>query len=539
MQRLRQVVRIWAIWSILAIVMTPALAAPSAEYVIDARSGEVLYQQNADTKLHPASLTKMMTLYVVFDAISRGELSLDTKVTVSKNAASKPPSKLYLKAGQQIELKYLIRAAAIKSANDAAATMAEAVSGSEAAFGARMTRTARALGMNNTTLKNPHGLDASGHLSTAHDMTTLGRALFYHFPEYYSLFSRRSETVNGHQIVNTNRRLLDSYAGADGIKTGYTNDAGFNLVASAQRGKVRIIATKFGGTSGAARNARVAQLLDIGFQKAKNRVATRAPRRPDLSGEPPIRIASAQIAASAKTKVEVAPVVPDVVAAAPAAPSPAKIGGTRLAVATSARPAQRPGTRATLPDTPLIAGLQESIEKSLSEVAVARAASTAALPAPVVIASARPTPIPRPRSETAAAAPLAVETPVKATSALATPASPPPQPRPGGITFSSSDASATKTASIKPASVVVPRLSTSDSKNWGITVGTFNTRYDAERALLKSALVEIETLDSADRKVVQRPKGYSADFEGMDQRSAELACQRLISRNQNCTTLAP
>lgn len=154
-------------------------AAPYAAMVMDARTGEVLHSRNADTRLHPASLTKMMTLYVAFEAIRLGEISLDTSVRISRFAASEPPSKLGLRSGQKIKLRYLIRAAAVKSANDAATAIGEAISGSEAAFAKRMTRTARALGMTNTTFRNAHGLTQSGHLSTARDMTVMGRRLFF------------------------------------------------------------------------------------------------------------------------------------------------------------------------------------------------------------------------------------------------------------------------------------------------------------------------------------------------------------------------
>ena len=141
---------------------TPLVAAPYAAMVIDARSGEVLHESNADSRLHPASLTKMMTLYVVFEAITRGEISADTVVTISSHAASEPPSKLGLRAGQKIALRYLIRAAGVKSANDAATALGEAISGSEAAFAQRMTRTAQALGMTRTTFKNAHsGIDVN------------------------------------------------------------------------------------------------------------------------------------------------------------------------------------------------------------------------------------------------------------------------------------------------------------------------------------------------------------------------------------------
>nr|WP_245749221.1 D-alanyl-D-alanine carboxypeptidase family protein [Jannaschia pohangensis] len=247
---------------------------------MDARTGEVLRSRNADTRLHPASLTKMMTLYIAFEAVARGEITLDTEIRISRLAASEPPSKLGLRAGQRIALRYLIRAAAVKSANDAATAIGEAISGSEEAFALRMTRTAQALGMNSTTFRNAHGLTQSGHMSTARDMSNLGRRLFYDYPEYYNLFSRRATDAGVTQVRNTNRRLLDSYEGADGIKTGYTSAAGFNLVSSAERNGVRIIATVFGGRSTATRNARIAELLDLGFSMAPSRTTETPPPPP-------------------------------------------------------------------------------------------------------------------------------------------------------------------------------------------------------------------------------------------------------------------
>ena len=259
-------------------------AAPRAEFVMDMRTGEVIHADNADTQLHPASLTKMMTLYIAFEAIEHGEIALDTMVTISQHAASEPPSKLGLKPGQKIQLRYLIRAAAIKSANDAATAIGEAISGSEAAFARRMNRTAEALGMTRSHFKNAHGLTEAGHLSTARDMTNLGRHLFFDYPDYYHLFKRRSIDIPGKTLPSTNRRFLSAYQGADGIKTGFTNAAGFNLVASAERGSRRVIATMFGGTSTQARNDRVAQLLDLGFAKTPERVAFVPPPHPGYVG---------------------------------------------------------------------------------------------------------------------------------------------------------------------------------------------------------------------------------------------------------------
>ncbi len=259
---------------------TPAAqAAPYAAIVIDARDGEVLHSRNADTRLHPASLTKMMTLYLAFEAVENGTLDLDQQIRISRNAASEPPSKLGLRAGQRISLRYLIRAAAIRSANDAATAIGEAVAGSETAFAQLMTETARSLNMNSTTFRNAHGLTASGHMSTARDMAQLSRHLFYDYPQYYNIFGRTSASAGIANVRNTNRRLLNSYRGADGIKTGYTRAAGYNLSASAERGQERVIAVIFGGRSSDWRYHRMVELLNMGFERAPARVATIRPQR--------------------------------------------------------------------------------------------------------------------------------------------------------------------------------------------------------------------------------------------------------------------
>jgi len=266
------------------ILPNSGIAATYAAMVMDARDGQILHAENADQRLHPASLTKMMTLYVAFEAVENGEISLDTKVKISKKAASEPPSKLGLRAGQTIKLRYLIRAAAVKSANDAATAIGEAIEGSEAAFARRMNRTAKALGMKRTVFKNAHGLTQQGHLSTARDMTILGRHVFYDYPDYYNLFSRRTANAGSKKVNHTNRRFLANYRGADGIKTGYTRAAGFNLTASAERGGERIITTVFGGRSTATRNKEVAKLMDLGFNKAPSNIAIKKTSSTQLFG---------------------------------------------------------------------------------------------------------------------------------------------------------------------------------------------------------------------------------------------------------------
>ncbi|MEO1689054.1 MAG: D-alanyl-D-alanine carboxypeptidase, partial [Pseudomonadota bacterium] len=183
------------------------------------------------------------------------------------------------RAGQRVTVRHLMRASAVKSANDAATALAEAtVRGSVSDWAKAATAKARALGMRNTTFRNPHGLTQSGHLSTARDMAILGRRLYFDHPEYWALFSRKSTTAMGRTIRATNRRLLSQYRGADGIKTGYTRAAGFNLAASAQRGEKHVIAVMFGGRSVAQRTRRVTELLDMGFSRSPRHAKVIKPR---------------------------------------------------------------------------------------------------------------------------------------------------------------------------------------------------------------------------------------------------------------------
>ena len=250
-----------------------SMAFEFATYVIDARSGEFLYGKNYRKRLHPASLTKMMTLYLTFNELKNDRIELDELVTISSNASNEPPSKLGLKKGQKVSVRNLLRGAAIRSANDAATALGEFISGSENKFADYMTLTAREMGMKDTIFQNAHGLTSSKHLSTPRDMAILARRLIYDFPEYYNLFGRISVNAIGRTLYNTNRKFLSLYSGSDGIKTGFTSSAGFNLAASAKRGNKRIIGIVFGSSSVSLRNKRMVELLDIGFANSKQTVA--------------------------------------------------------------------------------------------------------------------------------------------------------------------------------------------------------------------------------------------------------------------------
>ena len=259
--------------AVLPLVSLPGPAAAKyASIVIEADTGRVLHSVNADTRNYPASLTKMMTLFMTFEALRAKRITLSQKLRVSRRAQNRPPSKLGLRAGQRITVRDAISALVVKSANDVATVVAEALGGTERKFARQMTRRARQLGMRNTTFTNASGLPSRAQLSTARDMAILSRKLMKTFPRMYGHFSRASWTWRGRTYRNHNR-LLRSYSGMDGIKTGYTRASGFNLAASAERGGRRLIAVVFGGRTSKSRNRIVARLLNRGFSPAETRKA--------------------------------------------------------------------------------------------------------------------------------------------------------------------------------------------------------------------------------------------------------------------------
>lgn len=644
------------------VVTSPLQAAPFAAIVMDGRTGEVLYEKNADTRLHPASLTKMMTLYITFQEIQAGRLTLDSKVTVTKYAASQPPSRLGLKPGQKIAVRYLIRAAAIKSANDAASALGDHIGGDAAGFAKRMTRTARQLGMHNTTFKNANGLTADGHLSTARDMNLLGRHLFYDFPQYYHIFSRRTADAGVAQVSNTNTRFLDAYEGADGIKTGYTVAAGFNLTASAHRGKKHVIATVFGGTSTANRNAKMKELMDIGFGKAPNNVTEQPPVAAAVEdalvasletgideidaegGAGKIVRVSGEVKVSPRPKARPSiPAVPDEVvvamnasiedalAEATAEPAPAGTLEFQAEAMAPGAATEEPATALAAAEEPEAAvedllaealpALDDATAPIQDEVALAAAAPAevapgtleaqaaalksgaapaetlvAALPEPEALPAAESDPAlaamkPKSRPEEvaktvvaekelpaevllpveevlvaeAAPAPDMVKTDPGTELALVEEAAPllsdvtgvesvasaatipplanelavaslvAPAPKRQAPIFDAVVAEDEAVAAKDPEVVVV--MSTSGGRHFGVNVGEFPSRYDAEKALLKTALAESATLNEGLRKTTQSDGAWRASFMGLTEEQAELACRRLSARAIPCETV--
>lgn len=246
----------------LAVAEARAVGDPRyAGIVVDVASGEVLYAEDADSPRRPASLAKLMTLYLLFEAIESGKLSMGDALPVSQNAARQPPSKLGLKAGGTIRVRDAILAICVRSANDVAVVVAEALAGSEPAFARQMTAKAKALGMASTTFRNASGLPAPPSLTTARDIAVLARRLQVDFPGRYGFFSTRTFRYAGRELRSTNQ-LLGAIPGVDGMKTGYIRASGYNLVASAKRGGRRIIVVVMGEKTGSARDGHVAALVD-------------------------------------------------------------------------------------------------------------------------------------------------------------------------------------------------------------------------------------------------------------------------------------
>ena len=252
-----------------------------ASFIINENTKRIYHNANADTRNYPASLTKIMTLYLVFDALKSKKISMSSKFKVSKRATRQPPSKLNLSAGSNITVKNAILALVTKSANDVATVIAENLGKSERNFARLMTRKAKKLGMTRTTFRNASGLPNRGQLSTARDMATLGIAIRKNHPKFFKLFKTKSFIYKGVKYTNHNN-LLGSYSGTDGIKTGYTNASGFNLVASVERNGQRIIGVVFGGKKARSRDKHMVTLLNKYFKTSLSKPLVRIAKPSEL-----------------------------------------------------------------------------------------------------------------------------------------------------------------------------------------------------------------------------------------------------------------
>lgn len=286
-----------------------------AAIVVDHQTGKVLFSRHADGRRYPASLTKIMTLYLLFDELKAGRTKLTDRIVMSKHAASMPPSKLGLKPGSTIAVQDAIKALVTKSANDVAAAVGEHIAGTESAFARRMTRKARSIGMRRTTFRNASGLPDSKQATTARDMATLGRSIMSNHPKYYKYFSTRSFKYRGRAYGNHNR-LLGKVKGVDGIKTGYTRASGFNLTSSVRRNNKHIVAVVMGGRTGRSRNDHMASLISQYLPAA---VARRNPP----STPPGIQVAAIEIPLPLRRPNIAGQQAPDAIAVALASSPPA------------------------------------------------------------------------------------------------------------------------------------------------------------------------------------------------------------------------
>lgn len=346
-------------------------APPSASIVVDVNSGRVLHASNADSPRFPASITKVMTLYMLFEQLERGKLKLDTELPVSAFAARQAPSKIGFDAGETIAVEDAILALVTKSANDVAVVVAEAIGGDQETFAEMMTRKARAIGMKNTTFKNASGLPNPEQVTTARDLTVLGRAIHDRFPRQWRYFQSRSFEYAGRSYRNHNR-LLGRVDGVDGIKTGYTRASGFNLLTSAKSGNRHLMAVVLGGRSGRIRDAQMASLVDSHLPRAYAG-GRQTPVFAEAKTDEPI--VTAQIPNNRTARAE---------AAAASNPAPAP---------TSARVAE-----ATKPETPRVPEAKaEPVKPAPIQQAAAPARAAAAAPparAPSAVAAFAPQPLP-------------------------------------------------------------------------------------------------------------------------------------------------
>lgn len=377
----------------LAVVQLAALppAAAASRYagiVIDAGSGRVLYEAYADDRKYPASLTKMMTLYLLFEALEKRRYSIEGYLPVSSRAQGMPPSKLGLKRGSKIKIRDLILALITKSANDAAVVVAESLAKSEVDFAKLMTAKAKQLGMLRTEFRNASGLPNRYQKSTARDMATLARALIRDHPQYYHYFSTARFNYNG-RVYGNHNSLLKTYSGTDGIKTGYIRASGFNLVASVERGGRRLIAVVFGGKTSKSRDRHMTDLLNRSFAKMATAVlkTPAAPRRnpfqlaarqtqPDstlaeVSSETKVAVAAteapapvqkaAQKGAPAALPASMEPTTTEIAAALPATASPETEKSETASSETGAAPAPAKSIAAIIPT---VVNLEDSVTEA-------------------------------------------------------------------------------------------------------------------------------------------------------------------------------
>jgi D-alanyl-D-alanine carboxypeptidase len=579
----------WGAFGFVAAIFTissnPTQAAPYADIVVDANTGTVLHSTNPDAQRHPASLTKIMTLYLLFEQLEAGKLKLDSQLNVSAEAAGQMPTKLGLKPGSTLAVEDAIKGMVTRSANDAAAVVAEAIGGDEAQFAKLMTRKAQALGMTRTVYKNASGLPNDEQVTTARDQAILGRAVQERFPRYYKYFSIRTFTFRGQSISNHNH-LLGSVEGVDGIKTGYTNASGFNLVTSVHRGNRYLVAVVMGGASGGSRDARMRELINDKIAQASTKRSTSMVAEADM---PEIK-SEAKVAAKPEPKPEPkseAKVAVKVESKAQAKAEPkaearfAVASATSLPVRLNAPAAQEPSASAAPAQMRTIAGSTEPIRPVLvktltftagtqtAALAPFQASAPSAAPEAQPAQAAAPVPPPPPvaalkpeqstppvvaavvkvEAPAPSPAPAAAATPAATQPAVAVAANQPeaanPPAKPNGSAPdvaaqpSASTASPARTAAA--AKPPAPAAKPQHRSGWMIQVGAYPAEQAAKQRLssVQTKASKMLTGTEAFTEPVEKSGTtfYRARFGGLDKDKAEAACKYLKKNDVECVTI--
>ena len=497
-------VAILAVTAVLLTGLAPAAgfagAPPFSALTVDARNGKLLYSQDIDGIRHPASLTKMMTLYLLFQDLSAGKLTLNSPITVSARATSVAPSKLGVRAGDSITVETAIRAIVVKSANDVATAVAENLGGTESAFAQRMTRTARSIGMSKTIFLNASGLPNPGQVTTARDMATLGLRLMRDFPQYYPYFRIQSFVYAGRTVKGHNR-LLGSYEGTDGIKTGYIAASGFNLVTSVRRGDKRLVGVVIGGKSGASRDAYMKQMLSNYIDDA-------------TSGKTIAAYAGSSKGAQPTEETQTASTGDDTTDTAATKPARKEASGKRL-----------PARKSKAQEEQVVSsGQQEPAEQGDTEdgvdTSMASLAAQAATPATTGTTT---------QAEEPAAAVETVPQPIPNETVAESPGTVPFQQK----TQQQQLADQAQMASIAAGT----------DAGWTISLGDYATKNDAQAVLQQMRKRTPGVLDGRTAQTVMvENKGkitYRARFTGFDEAAAATACKAIKKQKAPCLAQGP
>ncbi len=511
----------------------------SASIIVDAKSGAVLQSSNADAPRHPASLTKVMTLYLLFEQLESGKLKLNSELEVSVRASRQSPTKLGLQPGQTISVENAIKGLVTRSANDAAVVIAEAIAGDEDDFARMMTRKARALGMTRTVYRNASGLPNDDQITTARDQATLGRAIQERFPRHYRYFSTVSFNYRGRNIRNHNH-LLGKVEGVDGIKTGYIRASGFNIVTSLRRGNRHLVGVVMGGRSAAARDATMRKLLADNLDKAATRQTVAA------IAERPVAEANAAAAEDAANnrpsrtvqvdgavKVAAATAEPDVAPTPRPRPQTAPTQTVASAAPSATPPAPLTSGVVATGQVAAVPGSSEPIKPLRVRTVQVRAGhlkdNAPAPQAPVTVASAATDDLktsalpPQPANHGTGNGILGV---LPASSARLAAVTPEPAPK-------------TQAEAVQEGGAIKP---TQAHSGWIVQVGALETEAQA-RARIEAARGQAQRLlnkaDSFTEPVVSRgnKKLYRARFAGLDRGEAEAVCRTLRRSDISCITL--